>query len=581
MKCPKCGYENRPGAHFCQQCGATLNAGHPSGIQTDSQTVNPEQSAVNDPAATQPLPQIQSGYAPLPVGAVIGGRYVVQGLQKSADQSASYLVEDLEPARLCPQCNTVIDDADEQFCVTCGADISETPLVHLRYQLEETTDPQAFSAERQLLELRLHHPGLHLPLAIFSETPYGPERHYRLLSEFSTPTAISMPVPQELNDVLTWCSDLASALAHLHRHQVVLATPHLNHVVIADKEAAWVNLDQAYVISPKSRGRVPDLLNQDVQGLAGLCLYLATGQRQLSPDLDLPGSLQALLAQAFNGRLMAPEFSERLDAELQQLRRPESVMLVVGQKTDVGQVRTLNEDSLLTLQMTPVYRSRSQPVGVFAVADGMGGHDAGDVASHLTCAVIARQAVAEVMTPLAQEKPPPEPGAWLTDVVQTANRELYETRTAARSEMGTTLTLAFVQGDTAVIANVGDSRAYHLTPEGLTQITTDHSLVERLVETGQITRAEAANHPQKNVIYRVMGDRPKVEADLFDQRLQIGEALLLCSDGLSGMVPDDKIWHLWKTSYSPQQACDRLIEAANQAGGEDNITVIVVQATHS
>jgi serine/threonine protein phosphatase PrpC len=447
--------------------------------------------------------------------------------------------------------------------------------------LEEITDPQSFAAERQLVEMRLNHPKLRLPLAVFSETPYGPERHYRVLPQYSMPTAISLPVPQELHDVLKWCSDLATSLTYLHQHQVVLATPHLDHVVIGDKEASWINLEQAYVISPKSRGHVHDLLSQDVQGLATLCLYLSTGQRQLSPKLNLPETLHMLLSQALNGRIMAPEFGEGLETELQKLRRPSSSILIVGQKTDVGQVRTLNEDSLLTLHMTPIYRSKSQPVGLFVVADGMGGHDAGDVASQLTCSIIAKHAVPEVMTPLAEKQSLPQPTKWLTEVTRIANQQLYDQRKAAKSEMGTTLTMAFMQGRSATIANVGDSRAYLITPEGITQITTDHSLVERLVAAGQITRAEAANHPQKNVIYRVMGDRPKVEVDIFEAELQDGEALLLCSDGLSGKVSDDKIWHIWRSYPTPQEACEHLVEEANRAGGEDNITVVVVQAAHA
>ncbi|MDF1514371.1 MAG: SpoIIE family protein phosphatase, partial [Anaerolineae bacterium] len=98
-----------------------------------------------------------------------------------------------------------------------------------------------------------------------------------------------------------------------------------------------------------------------------------------------------------------------------------------------------------------------------------------------------------------------------------------------------------------------------------------------LVKTGQITRDEAAVHPKKNVIYRVMGDRKDVDVDIFEQDLTIGEALLLCSDGLSGMVPDSRIFDIWQSAHSPQQACDQLVQAANQAGGDDNITAVIVQ----
>jgi protein phosphatase len=182
-----------------------------------------------------------------------------------------------------------------------------------------------------------------------------------------------------------------------------------------------------------------------------------------------------------------------------------------------------------------------------------------------------------LITPATEGKLPTQVTEWITDAINEANRIVFDERYAKHSDMGNTLVAALLIGNTATIANVGDSRCYHLTPSAITQITTDHSLVERLVETGQITREEAAVHPQKNVIYRVIGDKPDVDVDIFNRTLNINEALLLCSDGLSGMVQESQIYEIWQSSHSPQQACDRLIEAANQAGGEDNITVIIVQ----
>ncbi len=184
-----------------------------------------------------------------------------------------------------------------------------------------------------------------------------------------------------------------------------------------------------------------------------------------------------------------------------------------------------------------------------------------------------------MLTPASASEALPDARQWLTAATQAANRAVYEQRRVAGTDMGTTLVMALFVGANATIANVGDSRAYLLDQDGITQITTDHSLVERLVATGQITPEEARNHPQKNVIYRVIGDKTRVEADLFERRLAPGEALLLCSDGLSGMLPDEQIWHVWRTSTSPQGACDRLVEVANQAGGEDNIAVVIVQVS--
>jgi protein phosphatase len=137
--------------------------------------------------------------------------------------------------------------------------------------------------------------------------------------------------------------------------------------------------------------------------------------------------------------------------------------------------------------------------------------------------------------------------------------------------------MAIVDGTTAHVVNVGDSRAYLVNAQGVRRITVDHSLVERLVATGQLTADEARNHPQRNVIYRTIGDRPQVEIDTFVQVLSPGDRLLLCSDGLSGMVRDEDMAQIVMQAGSPQAACRELVAAANANGGEDNITVIVVQ----
>jgi serine/threonine protein phosphatase PrpC len=126
---------------------------------------------------------------------------------------------------------------------------------------------------------------------------------------------------------------------------------------------------------------------------------------------------------------------------------------------------------------------------------------------------------------------------------------------------------------------VGDSRAYLINEDGISQITTDHSLVERLVAMGQITADEARVHPQRNVIYRTIGDKEEAEADFFVRQLKPGDSLLLCSDGLSGKVEDAEIWRLVRRGRSPQEACEQLVQAANDNGGDDNITVIIVQAS--
>ncbi len=587
MICPNCGYENRSDARFCHRCGAAFPVQDPAPTVPQQPTKplprssTPQSHSSVSLPGTRPLPGASIAFAPLPEGALLhDGQYVVREVRTTDEQLNVYLVEDSTPIRLCANCQASTADPQERFCFFCGADLSGVEPLYLPYLMRESTDEQAFAVEAQLLGVRLEHPGLLLPRDVFAEAPYGPLRRYLVEPEFSPPLANSLPVPQELHRVLEWGVSLAQALDYLHRHQVTLRETDLNHIAVEGNRARWAHLGTATVVPPEARSTAASTFAQDVMGLANALFYLAAGQLHHASQVALPESVVAFFAQALSspqGFADAATFGAALEAVWAELRRPASVNLVVGRRTDVGQERSLNEDSLLTLDSLPVFRSIGVPVGLYVVADGMGGHEAGDTASQLTVRAVAQMAVAEVLAPAATGEPLPEAGEWLAAAAQAANRAVYEQRKAAATDMGTTLVMALFVGDTATIANVGDSRAYLLRQEGITQITTDHSLVERLVATGQITPKEAADHPQKNVIYRVIGDKSQAEADLFEQRLALGEALLLCSDGLSGMVPDEQIWHIWRTSTSPQEACDRLVEAANQAGGEDNITVVIVQ----
>ncbi len=527
---------------------------------------------------TRPLPQASLAFAPLPEGALLNqGRYTVLEARTLNGRLNSYRVEDNVAVRSCPNCRFAVTDAQERACPFCRADLSGVPATHARYRVLESGDEHAFAAEAQWLDMGLDHPGLLPPLAVFSEAPYGPVRHYRVEPELPPVTADALPVPQELATVLEWGVALARALHFLHRHHIALREVRLDHIVVDGREARWLLQDVVTALPPEEdEGRD----RPDVRELAALLFYLATGQAERDPQALLPEAVVRTFAQVLSAPYVvddADRLGMALEVALYDLRRPASVTLSVGRRTDVGQQRRLNEDSLLTLHFAAVFRSVSVPVGVFAVADGMGGHTAGDLASQLAIRAIAQQAVHDLLSPAAAGDPLPDARRWLVAAVQAANQAVHEQRITADTDMGTTLTLTLVVGDQVTIANVGDSRAYWLGPEGIVQLTTDHSFVERLVATGQITRDEAARHPQRNVIYRVIGDRPQVEADLFEHQLAPGEALLLCSDGLNGMLGDEQIAHIWRTSVSPQEACDRLVEAANEAGGEDNISVIVVQ----
>ncbi len=255
-----------------------------------------------------------------------------------------------------------------------------------------------------------------------------------------------------------------------------------------------------------------------------------------------------------------------------------SLDLDVGYRTDVGLLRDINEDSLLALSFVWSNKSISRPAGLFAVADGMGGHESGEIASGMLVQSLARHAASKwLASAVVSDGDLIDAPAWLTEILQSINTEIYEEAHDGGYEMGTTAVIALITGDLAWIAHVGDSRAYRLNAGGIERLTVDHSLVESLILAKQISPEEARVHPQGNVIYRTVGDRPEVTVDVQSIRLLPGDMLLLCSDGLTGKLTDEVIHRLVMDADRPQTACDMLVDAANQAGGEDNCTAIMIR----
>jgi len=233
--------------------------------------------------------------------------------------------------------------------------------------------------------------------------------------------------------------------------------------------------------------------------------------------------------------------------------------------TDTGLKRSSNQDF--------VYASE-QKVGalasLFMVADGMGGHNAGDLASRLCV-----ETMVETISNSSLRAPVPI----LREAIDASNRAVSERAASDRNlaGMGTTLVCAVLCGDTLYAANVGDSRLYILDDATITQISHDHSLVEEMVRAGRLKPEQARSHPEKNIITRAIGESEQVQADFFDVAVGPGDEILLCSDGLTNMVEDDEILRIVRRESSPEEAAVKLIEAANRAGGKDNISVVLVE----
>ena len=245
--------------------------------------------------------------------------------------------------------------------------------------------------------------------------------------------------------------------------------------------------------------------------------------------------------------------------------------------TDVGRVRTHNEDALLVLNASQEGEQALPPFGLFILADGMGGQRSGEIASTLA----TRTAAAHILQHLYLDALiSPELSAAQPSVSEVLEEAFNQANTAVSTMVpgaGTTLTCVLTIGRRAYVAHVGDSRVYLLSTGGAEQLTHDHSLVDRLVELGQLTADEAASHPQRNILYRAVGQTGRIEVDINLHTTSPGDRILVCSDGLWGLVSDQEIVRMVSTSSSLQEACEMLVEAANLAGGQDNISVILIE----
>lgn len=243
-----------------------------------------------------------------------------------------------------------------------------------------------------------------------------------------------------------------------------------------------------------------------------------------------------------------------------------NTMIETGCRTDKGKRRENNEDSFM------VFSEQN----VFAVSDGVGGSNAGEIASSTVTDGIRAYIEAEPISKCRDEK---ELGAYLQKCVEVMNGKLFRLagEDQRRSGMATTLVACYIREQKAYVVNVGDSRAYIRRGSDLFQVTEDHTYVNSLVKLGVITRDEAKVHTKGNVITRAMGAEEDVEPDFYQTDLEDGDIILLCSDGLYGEVDDDNINRIIGEENSMDKLADRLVRAANDAGGRDNITVICLR----
>lgn len=491
---------------------------------------------------------------PFPPGTHLSEHYSIEGLVRLAEGRMYYLANDDRPdrpRRFCWECGNDETPRNRAACVNCGASLAPR-----RFLVSVRWDRDGFEPYARFFEKHFDHPGMIAPVDMFfqdgvlcSVTPWNGES---LMIDEGSPLLIKR--------VLDMAQRAAGMLAFLHVQGISLgALTRANFLVRGGREFLLFDPDVANVYDspvpePARSGEISQLGGilrryTPVHATELINFFSSTEDGSFPNPLAFGRALEDLIDQG------EAKFAAKKNH--------------IGAMTDVGLVRVLNEDNWGWTRL-------ADNIYLYAVADGMGGHECGEVASQMAVETLCRVAHERVaataqLTPEALEN-------ILDETFQTSNNTIKDHSEHMGNDMGTTLVTAMVLGDkAALVANVGDSRGYLMRRGVLHQITRDHSLVARMVEQNRITAEEARNHPHSNILLRTVGTERNVEIDIFRVELESGDRILLCSDGLWGEVEDEEIESLMNRHEDTRVLCRELIRSAHQGGGRDNITVMVVQ----
>lgn len=534
ISCKQCGNENRETARFCLSCGAKLE--HPA----PPETLPAAAAEPTPPSNESELAKVEASQVE-PVEETVE---VEPSTEPDQTLEAEIIVEEPEPA--------VINKADSSLPDDPQPALEEEISPDIEAEEVEST-PSAESPEEQ--------------------APPAEEADEPPTEEDVESESVPPPAPMEPGTILAGRYELLQVLEETDATILYQAIdrgrcPQCGY---ADSEIGDVFCANCGA-SLMENGEMPQV---------HLCALRLEGEAVIQLEEETEGKVELWFEDL--GRLYAvlpiapPEVEP---AASSAAPFAQGVRHIVGYNSDKGLQRELDEDAMLVLTLTPMFESQSQPaLGLYAVADGMGGHEGGEIASRVAVEQLAETMTKRLLLPELAGEPvlPESPAMLLTEAIQSINSTIFRVQQNTGSDMGTTLTAALVRDDSALIANVGDSRTYLWRDGELSQITEDHSLVAQLVEAGAIEAHEIYTHPEKSAIYRSLGHMPETEVDIFTQQLQPSDRLLLCCDGVWEMLRDEGIEEVLLLEPDPQRACDEIVRRSNLAGGEDNISVIIVQ----
>ncbi|MCB9762726.1 MAG: Stp1/IreP family PP2C-type Ser/Thr phosphatase [Alphaproteobacteria bacterium] len=493
---------------------------------------------------------------PFPTGMELGKHFRVEALVRLSEGRMFYLVTDDRPdqrTRKCWECGETKNPRAATTCMSCGAEFDP----RTQFLMSARWDPEGFEPYKQFFDKRFRHPGILHPDDVFehkgvlcSVVRY---RNESLMLDEASPLT-----PRQ---VIHMAQRFAGLLAYLHYNGVSLSNLSRANILLRRDENRLMLFDPD--VAQVFDGPVPEDLRDRELTFLGDILKRFTG-------VNL-NTLRDFFERAEQGEFRNPlEFGRAVESMFDRAERMKAQPGHAAM-TDVGLMRILNEDNWSWIEL-------NRDTHLFVVADGMGGHDSGEVASAVASATICKIARTRFeqtrgsLTPEMMEN-------ILDEAFQTANNTVKATAEERGNDMGTTLVALLVHGNLGLLANVGDSRGYLLRNGRLHQVSRDHSLVSKMVEQGRITAEEARTHPHSNILLRTVGTERDVEIDIFRLELENGDQFLLNSDGLWGEVEDADIENILNQYDDPRICARELIRAAHHGGGKDNITLMIASVT--